>query len=259
MGFATPQGFNSGDQFFAYLKDTFDTLYQEGKAGSPKMMSVGLHCRLIGRPGRAAALARFIDYVKSHKKVWIARRIDIARHWMKRFPYKAPALVPSKLDVAAFVETFGSIFEHSPFIAERTHDYELGPANDTATGLHFAMRNHFRAATPDERLNVLRAHPDLAGRIDAAERLTGDSEAEQASAGLDALTDAERETLTALNTAYVEKFGFPFIIAVRDHTKDEILAAFKARIEHDRDAEFAEACKQVERIAELRLKEMLPD
>jgi putative urate catabolism protein len=81
MRFATPQGFNSGDQFFTYLKDTFDTLYAEGEAGAPKMMNIGLHCRLVGRPGRAAALARFLDYVASHEKVWVARRIDIAWHW----------------------------------------------------------------------------------------------------------------------------------------------------------------------------------
>ena len=83
MRFATPQGFNSGDQFFAYLKDTFDVLYAEGKDGSPKMMNVGLHCRLVGRPGRAAALARFLDYVLSHEKVWTPKRIDIARHWQE--------------------------------------------------------------------------------------------------------------------------------------------------------------------------------
>lgn len=81
MRFATPQGFNSGDQFFTYLKDAFDVLYQEGQEGAPKMMSVGLHCRLVGRPGRAAALRRFIEYVLSHDKVWIPQRIEIARHW----------------------------------------------------------------------------------------------------------------------------------------------------------------------------------
>jgi putative urate catabolism protein len=81
MRFATPQGFNAGDQFFNYLKDAFDVLYQEGKEGSPKMMSVGLHCRLVGRPGRAAALRRFIEYVLGHDKVWLPRRIEIAHHW----------------------------------------------------------------------------------------------------------------------------------------------------------------------------------
>ncbi|WP_204138375.1 allantoinase PuuE [Halomicronema sp. CCY15110] len=80
MRFATAQGFNSGDQFFTYLKDAFDLLYAEGET-APKMMSVGLHCRLSGRPGRAAALARFLDYVQSHEQVWICRRVDIARHW----------------------------------------------------------------------------------------------------------------------------------------------------------------------------------
>ncbi len=79
MKFGTAQGFNAGDQFFSYLKDAFDVLYREGG----RMMSVGLHTRLAGRPGRAAALARFLDYVKSHDKVWIARRADIARHWHK--------------------------------------------------------------------------------------------------------------------------------------------------------------------------------
>ena len=86
MRFATPQGFNSGDQFFAYLKDSFDVLYAEGEAGAPKMMSVGLHCRLVGRPGRAASLARFLDYVQSKPKVWLPRRIDIARHWHAEHP-----------------------------------------------------------------------------------------------------------------------------------------------------------------------------
>ncbi len=86
MRFATPQGFNSGDQFFSYLKDSFDVLYAEGAAGSPKMLSVGLHCRLVGRPGRAASLARFLDYVQSHDKVWVAKRIDIARHWAATHP-----------------------------------------------------------------------------------------------------------------------------------------------------------------------------
>lgn len=86
MRFATVQGFNAGDQFFNYLKDTFDTLYEEG-AIAPKMMSVGLHCRLIGRPGRIAALRRFLDYVSQHEKVWLCRRIDIAKHWHEHHPH----------------------------------------------------------------------------------------------------------------------------------------------------------------------------
>lgn len=86
MRFATAQGFNAGDQFFNYLKDCFDTLYEEGQ-DTPKMMSVGLHCRLIGRPGRVKALERFFDYAKSHQHVWFARRIDIAKHWIKEHPY----------------------------------------------------------------------------------------------------------------------------------------------------------------------------
>ena len=82
MRYAAAQGFNSGDQFFAYVKDAFDTLFAEGGVGAPKMLNIGLHCRLIGRPGRAAALARFLDYVLSHDDVWLTRRIDIAWHWL---------------------------------------------------------------------------------------------------------------------------------------------------------------------------------
>lgn len=86
MRFATAQGFNAGDQFYQYLKDSFDVLYSEGEAGFPKMMSIGLHCRLAGRPGRFAALRRFLDYVQSHERVWLATRRDIANHWRERYP-----------------------------------------------------------------------------------------------------------------------------------------------------------------------------
>jgi putative urate catabolism protein len=88
MRFATSQGFNTGDQFFTYLKDSFDLLYAEGET-SPRMMSVGLHCRLVGRPGRAAALARFLDYVEARPRVWVCRRIDIARHWRALHPHQS--------------------------------------------------------------------------------------------------------------------------------------------------------------------------
>ena len=89
MRFATPQGFNTGTQFFDYLKDSFDTLYAEG-AEAPKMMSIGLHCRLAGRPGRAAAVERFLDYIGSHEQVWVAKRIDIANHWTEHHPAESP-------------------------------------------------------------------------------------------------------------------------------------------------------------------------
>jgi OHCU decarboxylase len=258
MRFATPQGFNSGDQFFSYLKDSFDVLYSEGAAGAPKMLSIGLHCRLIGRPGRAAALARFIDYVKGHEKVWLARRIDIARHWAKAYPFKAWDDRPSRLSEADFVARFGGVFEHSEWIARRAFAGELSAANDTAIGLAAALSAVFREATADERLGVLNAHPDLAGKLAQAKRLTESSTSEQASAGLDALTDPERARFTELNSAYVEKFGFPFIIAVRGRSKDDILAAFETRIINDRESELETACRQVERIALLRLKDMLP-
>jgi peptidoglycan/xylan/chitin deacetylase (PgdA/CDA1 family) len=87
MRFAIAGGFNSGEQFFQYLKDAFDVLYAEGSE-TPKMLSIGLHCRLVGRPGRFRALQRFLDHIQSHDQVWITRRIDIARHWKQTHPYQ---------------------------------------------------------------------------------------------------------------------------------------------------------------------------
>ncbi|MCF8485936.1 MAG: allantoinase PuuE [Rhodobacteraceae bacterium] len=257
MRFATAPGYITGEQFFSYLKDSFDTLYAEGQEGRAKMFSIGLHNRLIGRPGKLAGLKRFLDYAQGHEGVWFPRRIDIARHWAATHPHTRRER-PSQMALARFVERFGSVFEHSPWIAERAHGLELGPAHDSTIGLHNALARMFRSATPDERLGVLRAHPDLAGKLAAAKRLTAESTAEQASAALDALTDDERATFQRLNADYVAKHGFPFIIAVRDNTKDSILAAFAARIANDTATEFTTACAQVERIAELRLKDMLP-
>ncbi len=262
MRFATPQGFNAGEQFYLYLKDSFDALYAEGTAGQAKMMSIGLHCRLIGRPGRIMALRRFMEYAQSHDKVWFARRIDIAKHWQATHPASAalPArnARPSRMEKGAFIDTFGGIFEHSAWIAERAFDDEMGQAHDTAIGLHNALARKFRAASDAERLSVLTAHPDLAGKLAAAKRLTAESTSEQASAGLDALTDAERAAFQDLNSDYTAKFGFPFIIAVKGLDKDAIVTAFKRRINHDRETEFSEACWQVERIALLRLNDLLP-
>lgn len=256
MRFATPQGFNSGDQFFAYLKDSFDTLYAEGD-DRPKMLSIGLHCRLVGRPGRAAALARFLDYVRGHERVWVATRLDIARHWIRTHPPKA-GYIPSRMGRGLFTEVFGDIYEHTPQIAAAAHATGLGPDADTAGGMHEAMARVARALSNDEKLALIRAHPDLAGRLALAKSLTANSAKEQGSAGLDRLTPDELERFTSLNDSYKAKFGFPFIMAVKGASKDEILSAFERRISHTPEQEFTEALAQIEKIALLRLSDRLP-
>jgi OHCU decarboxylase len=158
-----------------------------------------------------------------------------------------------------FVARFGGIFEHSAFIAERAHDAGRIVEPLICSEVHMAMVAAFRAAEPDERLGVLRAHPDLAGRLAIAGELTEDSRKEQAGAGLDRLSAAEHARFTELNTTYVEKFGFPFIIAVKGLTKDDILAAFERRVGNGREEEFSTATAQVEKIALLRLTSMLPE
>ena len=252
MRFATAPGYVTGADFGQYLIDSFDVLQAEGG----RMFSVGLHCRLIGRPGKLAGLIRFLDHAAAHG-AWFATRGQIAQHWARHHPHQRIER-PSQMSHARFVERFGGIFEHSPWIAEGAHALELGPAHDTAAGLHNALCRIFRTASAEQRMQVLRAHPDLAGKLAAARRLTAESTQEQASAGLDALTDTERARFQALNAAYVEKHGFPFIIAVRDNTKATILQAFETRLANPTDTEFATACAQVERIARLRLTDMLP-
>ena len=254
MRFATPQGFNCGEQFFAYLKDSFDTLYAEG-VDAPRMLSIGLHCRLVGRPGRAAALARFLDYVRGHEAVWVASRLDIARHWLMRH---APpgGWQPSRLSRPLFIARFGGIFEHSPWVAEGTFANGLEPDCDSVAGLHAAMVRAMRAGTADQQRDLILKHPDLAGKLAMAKQLTADSTAEQASAGLDHLTDAEKARFTALNDAYKARFGFPYILAVKGRTKAAILANFEERLANSAEQEFATALTQIERIALLRLAEV---
>jgi OHCU decarboxylase len=257
MRFATPQGFNSGEQFFAYLKDSFDLLYSEGET-CPKMMSIGLHCRLVGRPGRAAALARFLDYVRSHEKAWVATRLDIAQHWVM---HHAPAggWKPSVMPKPLFLARFGGIFEHSPWVAEAAYLAGLGAGANTASGLHAAMVTAMRAGTEAEKRALILAHPDLAGRLALSKQLTADSTREQASAGLDSLSPAELVEFTRLNDAYKAKFGFPFILAVKGRSKEDILRSFTTRIGNNTTDEFATALAEIERIARLRLGDILPE
>jgi OHCU decarboxylase len=256
MRFAAPQGFNSGDQFYAYLKDSFDTLYAEGET-APKMLSIGLHCRLVGRPGRAASLARFLDYVQSHDKVWVATRLDIARSWIRNHS-PAGGWKPSSLSRTLFVERFGGVYEHSPWVAGAAHHSGLGAGADNAAGLAAAMARAMAAGSPEAKLALVNAHPDLAGKLALSKKLTAESTGEQAGAGLDQLSADELARFTHLNDSYRARFGFPFIMAVRGKTKADILAAFEQRLAHDRPAEFETALAQIDRIAALRLAEILP-
>lgn len=160
------------------------------------------------------------------------------------------------MDETDFIARFGGVFEHSAWIARRAYEAHEMPRQLSAEWLHHVLSGAFRAASEEERLMVLRAHPDLAGRLAVAGELTEDSRNEQAGAGLDRLTETEFERFTDLNTRYQTKFGFPFIIAVKGLKKDEILHAFENRIHNSRHVEFDTACREVEKIAALRLNAM---
>jgi 2-oxo-4-hydroxy-4-carboxy-5-ureidoimidazoline decarboxylase len=159
-------------------------------------------------------------------------------------------------DDAAFVAALGDVFEHSPWVAERVA--RRRPFADVRALLD-AMIAAVRAASADERMALLNAHPDLAGKAARAGTLTRASTSEQASAGLDQLSDAEYESFQGFNANYRKTFGMPFIVCVRRHTKDSILRQFERRIQNSRDAEIATALEEVFRIAALRLDQRIPN
>ena len=156
-----------------------------------------------------------------------------------------------------FVERFGGVFEHSPWIAEAAYDAGLPADADTPEGLHHALCAAMREAPRERRQALIAAHPDLAGKLSRSGRLTVASSAEQASAGLDGLRDTEFDSFTALNAAYRDKFAMPFIMAVKGRRPDEILAAFETRLLNDPETEFGTALSEIEKIAMLRIQEIM--
>lgn len=159
---------------------------------------------------------------------------------------------PGSLSRTAFVARYGGIYEHSPWVAEAVWD--AGAMPDEPEALAAAMAAVVEAAGEARQLALLRAHPDLVGRLGVAGDLTDHSRAEQAGAGLDRCTPEEFAEFQRLNAAYKARFGFPFIVAVRGLDRAAILAAFRRRLENDRASEFREALTQVHRIARLRLQ-----
>jgi 2-oxo-4-hydroxy-4-carboxy-5-ureidoimidazoline decarboxylase len=158
------------------------------------------------------------------------------------------------LDRARFVELFGRVFEHAPWVAEQAFD--AGPFH-SIEALHGAMVEAMRGAPRERQLALMRAHPDLAGRAAIAGELSAASSAEQAGAGLDQCTPTEFERFQRLNEEYKRKFRFPFILAVKGRTRAEILAAFEQRLDNPSGAEFDEALNQIARIARFRLEDLV--
>ncbi|VAW11343.1 2-oxo-4-hydroxy-4-carboxy-5-ureidoimidazoline (OHCU) decarboxylase [hydrothermal vent metagenome] len=170
-----------------------------------------------------------------------------------RAPFPLPPPLPSTMGREAFVDRFGGIYEHSPWVAEAAHDGGIGAGEDTAPGLAAAMARALEAATGDQKLALIRAHPDLAGKAAVRGGLTPASTSEQTGAGLDQCSAEEFSRFENLNATYRAKFGFPFIFAVGGKTRYDILDAFEARIAQDPDMEFATALEQINKIAALRL------
>ena len=160
----------------------------------------------------------------------------------------------NQLGQAEFVQRFGPLFEHSPWVAEAAwSDRPFADPDELFEALRAAMY----AAPRDRQLALIRAHPDLAGKAAIEGTLTRSSKSEQASAGLDRLTPDEFEAFTRTNTAYRERFGFPFVVCVREHTKESILRVAAERLEHTRDEEVRVALEEIAKIARLRMKDVL--
>jgi OHCU decarboxylase len=161
------------------------------------------------------------------------------------------------VDRQAFIARFGGIYEHSPWVAEQVA--ELDPSVDDVPRLAELMADCVDNADTEQQLALIRAHPDLAGRAQIAGELTEDSTAEQSSAGLDQCSKTEYEKFQALNDAYKDKFGFPFVMAVRGSSRGEILDAFSKRLKNDYELEFETALEEIHKIARLRLEAMEVD
>jgi len=172
-------------------------------------------------------------------------------HTMPATSFPTP---PDSMTQTDFMACFGGIYEHSPWVAAALWDAGLGPEDGALAHFAARMRAVVDAAPHDLRLALLRAHPELAGKLAVADRLTAESKSEQAGAGLDRCTPAEFARFTALNARYSDRFGHPFIIAVKGLDRAAILTAFEHRIGNDPQTEFAAAMEQVHRIALLRLQ-----
>ena len=161
---------------------------------------------------------------------------------------------PHTMDRASFVERFGGVYEHSPWIAEAAYDRGLTAETDEPEKLAAAMAAALASADREAKLALIRAHPDLAGRAAIAGDLTQSSKSEQAGAGLDRCAPEEFRRFQELNEAYKAKFGFPYILAVSGRNRQEILENFESRIGSDPEAEFEEALRQIDRIALIRIR-----
>lgn len=160
----------------------------------------------------------------------------------------------NRMDRDRFVQAFGGVFEHSPWIAERA--WSARPFN-SPEALHAAMMDVVRAAAPEEKRRLLNAHPELAGKEARERAMTQDSTVEQGSAGLDRLSQEDFARFDGLNAAYRAKFGFPFIIAVRGRTKSEIVAAFEQRLENEPSTELGAALNEIAAITRMRMEKLL--
>lgn len=161
-----------------------------------------------------------------------------------------PLATLNACDLAEFLAVCGALYEHSPWVAERAFSRRPFASREA---LHEALIAAVRAATPDEQLALIRAHPDLVGRLAREGRLTAASTGEQAAAGLDSLSPAEVEAFEHYNLAYRDRFGFPFVICARENRKEAILAAFPVRLANSADEERATALTEIGRIGWLRL------
>jgi len=169
-------------------------------------------------------------------------------------PHKTPLKRLNQMNAHGFVRTIGHVFEHSPWIAEQT--FHARPFH-TLVELQERLCQTVRNASEDQKLALIRAHPDLVGKM--AQPLTAESQAEQAAAGLTQITADERETFNAYNEAYRDQFGFPFVICARENKKDAILAAFPKRLRHTREREIDTAIDEICKIAHLRLLDIVSE
>ena len=244
MRFANVQGFNSGDQFYTYLKDSFDSLYREGEKGKPKMLSIGLHCRLIGRPGRIESLNKFLSYIKGFKNVWCPRRIDISDYWHAQYPFdigswKARA---TALSEQSFISKFSDIFENGSWIIEEAFKLELGPSHNTSIGLHNAFCRIFRTASLEKKKELLQSQSGMFENYSVMKMY---------------IAKKDEDIAKTFGLKYAKKFGFKYTLSNTDAKNCDVLENLKERLQNDYATEFTNCCRQIEKIALEKLSKII--
>ena len=215
---------------------SFDSLYREGAKGKPKMLSIGLHCRLIGRPGRIESLFKFLSYIRGFSDVWYPRRIDISDYWHANYPFDMTLWKKraTALSEQAFIAKFSAVFENGLLAMSSAASDVYKRQHNTAIGVHNALCRIFRSASYETRKKLVEQHSGGYKKPVIFKKL---------------ISEQDKELASALDDEYTKKFGFKYTLSETDANNCDVLQNLKDRLATDYSTEFKQNCRQIEKIA----------